>query len=147
MFGRTYLISAIIYPRSELQCVLSEMKTQPENNLQEMMKRFNKAWNRMLRQEIKKKGSITPSHSRLFVTGSQKWATAMKRDDGITSKYSHIDWSAIACARSCEKSQWRTKRFDSTSTPVTTRLWMSVVSLSSWVWMYCWASCWMKSLK
>ena len=91
--------------------------------------------------------TTTPSHSRLLVTGSQKWTTAINREEEIISKYSHMDWSAIAWARSWAKSQWTTTRFESASTPVTTRLCTSFVSLSSWVCMNCCASWLTKSLK
>jgi len=76
---------------------------------------------------------MLPSHSRLLVTGSQKWATHMHKEEAIMSKYSHVHWSAIACAKSCEKSQCKTKSLESASTPWITRRWLSYVILSSWV--------------
>ena len=88
-----------------------------------------------------------PSHSRCFVTGSQKCATAINKEEEIMSKNSHIDWSACAWARSWEKSQCRTKRFDSLSTPWIVLRCMSEVNLSNCLWMKASVICPTKSLK
>ena len=87
-------------------------------------KRWKKVWN---------KKQKSPLHSRLLVTESQKWATHMNKEEAIMSKYSHIHWTVIACAKSCEKSQCKTKSLESASTPWITRRWLSYVILSSWV--------------
>ena len=78
---------------------------------------------------------------------TKKCATHINSEAEMISKNSHMDWSAIAWDKSCEKSQCSTKRLDCSSTPWTLRQWMSLVNLSSCLWMKACAICPTKSWK